>query len=56
MPTFFFLLLSMLAGSVLWTFYETKAPKIAKFGFVLLVIALAAIYGGYHPAVPGIAR
>ena len=54
MSTFLFLCILMAAGCLLWN--VEKYPKLAKAGFCLFVIALAAIIGGYHPAVPGIVR
>ena len=54
MSTFLFLVILMAAGVLLWN--VDKYPRVAKAGFCLFVIALAAVIGGYHPNVPGILR
>lgn len=54
MSTFLFLAVLMATGILLWN--VEKYPKVAKFGFVMAVVALAAIVGGYHPSVPGLVR
>lgn len=54
MSTFLFLVILMAIGIVLWN--VDKYPKVSKAGFCLFVIALAAVIGGYHPAVPGLVK
>lgn len=54
MSTFLFLVVLMAVGVLLWN--VDKYPRVAKAGFCLFVIALAAVIGGYHPAVPGLVK
>jgi low affinity Fe/Cu permease len=55
MSDFVFLLVLMLLGIFLWI-ASTKFPNASKAGFVMFVVALAAICGGFHPHVPGLMK
>ena len=56
MSEFAFLFILMAVGVFLWHVAESKYPKLSKAGFVMFVVALAAICMGAHPHVPGLMK
>lgn len=54
MSDFAFLFILMIVGVILWNVADPKYAKVAKAGFVMFVVGLAAICYGAHPLhVPG---